>query len=263
MQEVLKSEKPSIKQKAISLTAAEFAERVAGGDPDIFHQRFTVRADDFEAPKSSEAVTGIESNQQTAELPQVGEVIIAKINGRLTEATLAGFFLDENEKQVAIVEGLDGKRIRADLLAFTPEIQEHLRTDFKTQEFGGDVLATVQINNPHAPEVVTEVNESMVFLTREQRRAPRQVEPVEGPATDQADTHSVDMRQEVAALEIDSDKYGALVRGETEGSVEAAAMYPVETEEEKSLRDWQARDSIGRQSDQIQTAAHFYRAGHK
>jgi len=206
MPELLKFREPRINQEAIHLTAAEFAERVASGDQDIFHQRFTVRADDFEAPKSSEAVPGIEPNQQIVEFPQVGEVIIAKIDGRLTEATLVGFFLDANEKQVAIVEGLNGKSIRADLLAFTPEIQEHLRADFKAQEFGGDVLTSVKVNNPHTPEDVTEVNEGRTFLTREQRQAYRQVEQSEGLTMDKAETHPIDTSEEVAALNIEKQR---------------------------------------------------------
>lgn len=61
----------------------------------------------------------------------------------------------------------------------------------------------------------------------------------------------------------ETDKYGALLRGETEGSVEAAAVRPVETPEEKGLRELREYHQKVAQNGQIQNAADNFRDGHK
>lgn len=80
---------------------------------------------------------------------------------------------------------------------------------------------------------------------------------------DVVDVHEPDTAEAVTEIAEDTGKYDSLVRGEVEGSVEEAAVRPVETADEKSLREWRERDSRDAQAAQIKTAADFYRAGHK
>lgn len=108
-------------------------------------------------------------------LPLRGDKIIAKIDGKLTEATVVDYILDSNDVKVAVVEGTrDGKRISADLRAFTPEIQALMDRDFKKQEFGGEVLKTMKATEPAGVSAIREIIPSGSTATPEHPTDPKQ-----------------------------------------------------------------------------------------
>jgi hypothetical protein len=153
-------------------------------------------------------------------LPLRGDIIIAKINGRLTEATVVDYTLDSKDRKVAIVKDpLSGEQIAADLRAFTPEIQAAMDRDFKKQEFGGNILETVRVAKP-----ITEV-------------APEaQPEPEPSNIDNMLDPN-----------------YDGFT------STADAAVRPVETEEEKNLRELLVLHQKRAQNAQIQTNADDFR----
>ena len=153
-------------------------------------------------------------------LPLRGDVIIAKINGRLTEAIVVDYTLDSKDRKVATVQDLhSGERIAADLRAFTPEIQAAMDRDFKKQEFGGNILETVRVAKP-----ITEV-------------APE--------AREEPELSNIDK-----LLDPNYDGFT---------STEDAAVRPVETKEEKSLRELLLLHQKRAQDAQIRTKADDFR----
>ena len=153
-------------------------------------------------------------------LPLRGDIIIAKIHGKLTEATVVDYTFDSKDRKVAIVKDLhSGEQTAADLRAFSPEIQALMDRDFKKQEFGGNILETVKVTKPIA-EVVPEAQQ-----VSEPTNIDRMLDP----------------------------NYDGFI------STADAAVRPVETEEEKDLKKSQELHQKRAQNAQIQTKADDYR----
>jgi hypothetical protein len=152
-----------------AITPGEYVGVPEGPNVDTVHITQAVESSTL-TPEAQEDLA-----REKSGLPLRGDKIIAKIDGKLTEATVVDYMLDSNDVKVAMVEGVrSGKRISADLRAFTPEIQALMDRDFKKQEFGRGVLATMKATESIKVSPTSEVIPFAPTATPEHPTNPKQ-----------------------------------------------------------------------------------------